>query len=115
MRNLLGPVLRGAIPSSWPILCISRQGLSSVCKDLRFGHCRSVDFGLPNDPCVDAGVVFLQPFAQNLRCVARTRAMGEQHNAVGLAQSLGDPVVERQVFRRALPMLAQFIGVVQVM
>ena len=40
---------------------------------------------------------------------------GKQHNAIGLAQSLGDPVVERQVFRRALAMFTLFVAVVQVM
>jgi hypothetical protein len=41
--------------------------------------------------------------------------MTEQHDAVRLAQSLCNPIVECQVLRRALPMFAQFVAVVQMM
>ncbi len=41
--------------------------------------------------------------------------MREQHDTVGVAQRLGDPVVERQVLRCALPLFALLIAVVQVM
>ena len=41
--------------------------------------------------------------------------MGEQHDAINIAQSLGDPVVKRQIFRRALPLFTRFAAVVQVM
>ena len=41
--------------------------------------------------------------------------MGEQHDAVDVAQSLSDPVVERQIFRSALPLFTRFVAVVQVM
>ena len=41
--------------------------------------------------------------------------MVKQHDPVGLAQSLGDPIVECQIFGRPLPTFAQLVAVVQVM
>ena len=41
--------------------------------------------------------------------------MAEQHDTVGLPQCLGDLIVERQIFRRALPVFTQFVAMVQVM
>jgi hypothetical protein len=96
-------------------VCVSREGLSSISQDFRFCHRRSVDFGLPEDPRVDAGMVRLQSFGEDVRCVAQARTVREQHDAVDVVQSLGDPVVESQIFGRALPFFTQFVAVVQVM
>jgi hypothetical protein len=97
------------------VLCVSREGLSSVCQDFRFCHCGSVDFGLPNNPGVDARMVRFQPFGEDVRCVAQAGAVGEQHDAVDVVQGLRNPVVESQIFSRALPFFTQFVAVVQVM
>jgi hypothetical protein len=60
-------------------------------------------------------MLLLEPFSQDLRCVALARAMAKKHDTVGVAKCLGDPVVEREVFGRPLPMFAQLVAVVQMM
>src|ERR1700723_2233069 len=94
---------------------VGRQGLSRVCNDLRFRHGGRVDGFLPDDPRIDVWMMLFQPFAQDRRCVALAGAVRKNHDAVSLAQRLGDLVVEGQVFRRALAMFAQFVAMVQVM
>ena len=96
-------------------LDVSRQGLSSICEDFPFRHLRSNDFRLPDDPRADVGTAPLQPLGQDLHCIAQARAVAKKHDAVGLVQSLGNSVIECQILRRALPMFAQFVAVVEMM
>ena len=41
--------------------------------------------------------------------------MIKQHDPVGIAQSLGDPIVECQIFGRSLPTFAELVAVMNMM
>jgi hypothetical protein len=97
------------------VLCVRSESPSRISDNFPFRHGGRVDVGLPHDPRVDVGMMLLQPVRQDLRCVAQARAVRKQHDTAGIAQRLGDPVVERQVFRCALPLFALLIAVVQMM
>ena len=96
--------------------CTGGQGLSCVCDDFRFRHRGRVDVGLPDNSRVDAGMLLLEPFGQEsaMRC---SSPVPWQRSTIRSAsrKCLGDPVVEREVFGRPLPMFAQLVAVVQMM